>query len=515
VPTDRDALLAAICAHPDEDTPRLAFADWCDENGDPERAEFIRLQFEAERHAEHSPARMDIDGRAAALLERNRAAWIAGAPEWALDPEWPPEVRHFRRGFLHQIAAKAEDLLASPEALFSAAPVREAEVRLIREGGVALAASPILGRLAKVELSFAETPTDLPAFLASPHLGGLAELSLKLVGPEHSGAPFWKTLRMLDDAGAVALAGCPHLSRLRALDVGVGEIGPRGVAALARSPHLASVEKLDIRSNPIGDDGADELARSGIVPRLAELDLSGTDIGDRGLGALLAASPGRLRRISFGQYSNCPITDAGVQAFADCEALAALEVLEMSYWPLTRRRARAIARSPHLAGVRVLELCGCELDDDMVVELARSPYMRNLRFINAPNDRVGTRGFTALVRSPAFGTVTELVLYNNPEIGDAGITALAESEYAGELRRACLVTVGCGLDGVRALASSPRLGQLRDLDVQSTPFGDEGARLLCESPYLTRITRLAVYNCGIGADMTAALRKRFGAALKI
>jgi uncharacterized protein (TIGR02996 family) len=44
--SDGDALFQAILRHPDEDTPRLAYADWCDENGQPERAEFIRLQIE-------------------------------------------------------------------------------------------------------------------------------------------------------------------------------------------------------------------------------------------------------------------------------------------------------------------------------------------------------------------------------------------------------------------------------------------------------------------------------------
>ncbi len=39
---DEAALLAAIVADPREDTPRLVFADWLDENGQPERAEFIR-----------------------------------------------------------------------------------------------------------------------------------------------------------------------------------------------------------------------------------------------------------------------------------------------------------------------------------------------------------------------------------------------------------------------------------------------------------------------------------------
>jgi uncharacterized protein (TIGR02996 family) len=38
------ALLRAIRANPDEDTPRLAYADWLDEHDQPERAEFIRVQ---------------------------------------------------------------------------------------------------------------------------------------------------------------------------------------------------------------------------------------------------------------------------------------------------------------------------------------------------------------------------------------------------------------------------------------------------------------------------------------
>src|SRR5262245_34845244 len=50
--SDRDALLAAIRANPEDDTPRLMFADWLDEQGDAAsvtRAEFIRLQCELAR----------------------------------------------------------------------------------------------------------------------------------------------------------------------------------------------------------------------------------------------------------------------------------------------------------------------------------------------------------------------------------------------------------------------------------------------------------------------------------
>lgn len=41
-----EGLLAGICSHPHDDTPRLVYADWLDENGQPERAEFIRVQCE-------------------------------------------------------------------------------------------------------------------------------------------------------------------------------------------------------------------------------------------------------------------------------------------------------------------------------------------------------------------------------------------------------------------------------------------------------------------------------------
>jgi len=40
------ALIAAVCAAPDDDLPRLVLADWLDEHGESERSEFIRVQVE-------------------------------------------------------------------------------------------------------------------------------------------------------------------------------------------------------------------------------------------------------------------------------------------------------------------------------------------------------------------------------------------------------------------------------------------------------------------------------------
>jgi uncharacterized protein (TIGR02996 family) len=53
--TDRDALYAAILAHADEDTPRLVFADWLEENGDASYAAFIRKQIKLAKVPEWDP----------------------------------------------------------------------------------------------------------------------------------------------------------------------------------------------------------------------------------------------------------------------------------------------------------------------------------------------------------------------------------------------------------------------------------------------------------------------------
>lgn len=47
--TTEYAFLADIIAKPEDDLPRLVFADWLDENGQEERARWIRIQVELER----------------------------------------------------------------------------------------------------------------------------------------------------------------------------------------------------------------------------------------------------------------------------------------------------------------------------------------------------------------------------------------------------------------------------------------------------------------------------------
>jgi uncharacterized protein (TIGR02996 family) len=72
---DERALLAAIVAAPDDDLPRLVYADWLEENGRPERAEFIRVQIELSRLG-FSPIRhRTLTKRARQLVHLHDVNW--------------------------------------------------------------------------------------------------------------------------------------------------------------------------------------------------------------------------------------------------------------------------------------------------------------------------------------------------------------------------------------------------------------------------------------------------------
>src|SRR5262245_42508529 len=52
--TEREALLRAIIAQPADDVVRLVYADWLDDNGEKDRANFIRMMMEHEKNR-HNP----------------------------------------------------------------------------------------------------------------------------------------------------------------------------------------------------------------------------------------------------------------------------------------------------------------------------------------------------------------------------------------------------------------------------------------------------------------------------
>src|SRR5829696_8063349 len=95
---DEAAFLRAICEHPDEDTPRLVFADWLQEQGGPVNTAWAN----GIRAGVGSPRRHERRARAAVEAVRDvvRTGEVARAPGPATGPDTRlgSRVPHVRLG---------------------------------------------------------------------------------------------------------------------------------------------------------------------------------------------------------------------------------------------------------------------------------------------------------------------------------------------------------------------------------------------------------------------------------
>jgi type VI secretion system protein ImpC len=89
--TESEAFLQAIWERPEDDAPRLVYADWLEERGDP-HGEFIHTQIALTRGGRDRHQELGLRQRERELLERFGPAWAEPVVRQGLTP-W------FRRGF--------------------------------------------------------------------------------------------------------------------------------------------------------------------------------------------------------------------------------------------------------------------------------------------------------------------------------------------------------------------------------------------------------------------------------
>src|SRR5262245_36776173 len=89
-----DDFLQEILADPDDDVPRLIYADWLEEHGDPLRAEFIRAQCELARLASEDAPLQEAWKHELAASVKYGARWQTTLPIWTAHLRLRP-----RRGF--------------------------------------------------------------------------------------------------------------------------------------------------------------------------------------------------------------------------------------------------------------------------------------------------------------------------------------------------------------------------------------------------------------------------------
>jgi uncharacterized protein (TIGR02996 family) len=178
---EADAFLDAIFDHPDDDTPRLVYADWLQEHGQENYAQFIRLQCAAAREKLWSD-------------EANRL-WEEIGRVWPrLDEEWWPATRddwlapcsldaiHFHRGLLRPGLLFTADQAILYSVCWPSIMTHDASLTIDSPPDelLELATNPVLCHVRHIRfVSDWYGGEPLPVFLRSPYLRRTRSLDLR------------------------------------------------------------------------------------------------------------------------------------------------------------------------------------------------------------------------------------------------------------------------------------------------------------------------------------------------
>jgi uncharacterized protein (TIGR02996 family) len=405
-----DAFLRAICENPDDDTPRLVYADWLEEHGDTARAEFIRVQIELERKEADDPATAPLRTRAEDLLRGRRDTWRQELPAWAR------LGARFRRGFVAEWCGTAAPFLRGAAGLFRKAPVQRLALWGLGDDSLTrLAELPQLGRVVDLNLQLNGcSPMGVRTLCASRFLGGLAHLTLQMAHPRS--AP-------IGPAVARVLAKSSALNRLAELSLESLHIGPAGVRSLGTATSLGGLTALRLRNNGLVPRALADLADSPLLSQLQELDLGANQLGVAGVRHLTrSARPTRLNRLDL---CHAFLGNSGAAVLAEWPGLASVEELLLGNNDIGPDGVRALAASPHLGRLRRLELRSNPIGDEGARALADAKSLGSLTWLQAYNCEITRAGSEALAASPGLRCLASVVL-GHWDIKAADLAALQE-----------------------------------------------------------------------------------------
>jgi uncharacterized protein (TIGR02996 family) len=312
--------LADIAAKPDDDTPRLIFADWLEDNAQAEVAEFIRVQVQSQ--SEHLRPRFFGGGRAMYLRERPlerhvRAIWLAG---W---PDVQGVGYDFHRGLPRIVA---DDFRAFRRHASALAGLPGAyELQLERTAGIEmLPETPEMTHFSTLDLSSTRLGTRCIAALSNGDcMCNLVKLNLDGTGIRLPQATPPGRIEALSK-----LMHAPHLRRLQSIDLSGNRLRVWAGNVFRVLRNLTALEHVDLSCTYMPQSGVALLVR-GVPPTLRALGLAHTMIGDR--GALELAQSARMAAVTALDLSACSITAEGALALVESPHLSRLVLLNLRF----------------------------------------------------------------------------------------------------------------------------------------------------------------------------------------
>jgi uncharacterized protein (TIGR02996 family) len=390
--TDHDALLRAICEYPDDDTPRLIFADFLEENGEAERAAFVRAQVELARTPAWEPF--------AVLCRHRRTDWFNGDP-WrhTLPPleapglQWAPVA--FRRGFGWRVNVTSP--LAWMEVaprVFAQAPVGELYLNTsatTRDDLRRLAAADWARFLRVVHLDGASPVEPIRALCETPAATGITDIHF-----HRASSPGLSVLieDLMQTRLGRAVRGLHFYVGYEALDELLEALSARGEST--------RLERLTFATMGVTADWIGRLFESPAGRHLRALDLPDNYLGFWVLGLPF---PPDFRMLGL---SGTP--SGGIEALANPDRRQILRQLDLSRTTLDTEAMRALARSRRLAGLRSLNLRRCRVGAAGLYHLARATFWPNLVELDLRENPLNDGGVRHLLGVAPPAELTALLL---------------------------------------------------------------------------------------------------------
>lgn len=328
------AFLHAIREAPDDDAPRLIYADWLDEQGDFDRAEFIRGQIRLLELAPGTPDYRDLNERVAQLRQEHGIAWLADYPH-VPGVHW--EV--WERGFISAVRFEDPDLYQQwADAVFAVAPITELRLHnYYWKNAVTLMGSPWLQQLRILDLEDGNR---------------------------------------IGNTGIEALMDAESLRALRVLKLRGNALGSAGARAIAQSPYVRNLQMLDLQRNDLYEDGLQEIARSPNCKHLVRLDLDRTRTNDAGVLALAAST--HVLGLQSLSLSGNNLTDDALMALAGSPVLQHVRHLFLQANRIGPRGIEALASSPYTTALENLFLRQNRLRDEGALALLNARFVDSL-----------------------------------------------------------------------------------------------------------------------------------------
>jgi uncharacterized protein (TIGR02996 family) len=481
--TDRDALYRAILAHPDDDTPRLVYADWLQENDRSEEAEFIRIGCQLEALPPEHPDYAELVVRQEELklwlgahAPRSAPAFAAGlsvngGPEW-----WKSSYRGFPRFLIFDGSSlpglkPVRALAKALQTAFSRIPTRWLVVQSVTVEQLAeLLKQPVIAQLDNmtVILESNEGPLDDAArvIAACTRLKNLRGLVL-LFG--------------IGDVGADALARSKHLEQLQWLTICASFLTPTAIRSLGAAVWFQNLQSLWF-DDTLPSLAFEELCRLEPFPRLHTLGFLRAYI--RSQPAFSSAACRAFASSSaFPALTRLVLCEVGVeQALALFRAAwLRLAYLDLDICGIEDQGASALADAPWIGSLRYLSLWSNGLTPDGVAAIAGCRKLTQLKYLRLGNSAPGVRGLRALA-------------------GNSTLRGLLDLDLGGSDVHNTRLTSGHFHDFLAKL----KMPKLRSLSLSGRPVGPKAVRLLASEKFHS-LTRLNLRSCNLTNAAVAAL----------